>query len=358
MLVAFAFYTTLVICLNVIVMGGGSNLFPPEDLPTFTQDDIEEKILGSKIVIVSEQAMLNTIFLIKAAMLIMYLRLTSGLHQRKIVKGIAIYTACGWVGTELAFFFVCRPFSDYWAVPPHDPQCTTFEYYAITQACFNISSDLLMLGIMLPLLLQVNLPVKQKLALIGLFSMGFFVILAAILTKYFNLIDVYSTVYMLWYVRESSTAMYVANLPMIWPMLREWFPYLRKITPGHRSTNDTNRRTGGTNGNSMLRKSILNEKGSIPMSHVSKSKSNSQYTTMGTETDIERTGSAEQINRPPFDGPGIFTETTVEIDIDEGARSSIDDVEMGKAHNHHADTRTPYEWEKSPTITIHDRTRM
>jgi hypothetical protein len=348
MLAAFAWYTTLVVCLNVIVTGGGSNLFPLEDFPTFSQEEIEDKILGSKIVMVSEQAMLNTIYSIKACMLFMYLRLTMGLRQQKVVKGIAIYVACGWVGTELAFFFACRPFSGYWAVPPPDPQCTTLQHYSITQAAFNISSDLLMLAVMLPLLVQVNLPGKQKIALIGLFSMGSFVILAAILTKYFNLSDVYSTVYMLWYVRESSTAMYVANLPMIWPLLREWFPYLRKLTPGHRSSSN-NRNTGGNTGNSHLR-STTNEKGSLQLSNMSRGK-NSQYTSMGTETDIERCGSVERINKPAFDGQGILTETTVEIDVDEGS-SSIDDVDLGRPagriHHHHGEDsdRMRYEWEE------------
>jgi hypothetical protein len=52
-------------------------------------------------------------------------------------------------------------------------------------------------------------------------------ITAAILTKVFNLSNVYDTAYMLWYTREASVAVYVANLPMIWPLLREWVPYLR-----------------------------------------------------------------------------------------------------------------------------------
>jgi hypothetical protein len=49
------FYTGLIVCLNVIAQGGGSNLFPPEQFQTFTQLEIDERIKGSKIVIVSEQ---------------------------------------------------------------------------------------------------------------------------------------------------------------------------------------------------------------------------------------------------------------------------------------------------------------
>ena len=49
------FYTGLIVSLNVIAQGGGSNLFPPEQISEFTQLDIEERIKGSKIVVVSEQ---------------------------------------------------------------------------------------------------------------------------------------------------------------------------------------------------------------------------------------------------------------------------------------------------------------
>lgn len=52
-------------------------------------------------------------------------------------------------------------------------------------------------------------------------------IIAAILTKVYNLSDVYDTAYMLWYTREASVAVYVANLPGIWPLLRELIPFLR-----------------------------------------------------------------------------------------------------------------------------------
>jgi hypothetical protein len=347
MLVALGWYTALVICLNVVVTGGGSNLFPLEQLPTFSAEDIRERIKGSKIVVISEQAMLNTIYFNKACMLIMYRRLTMGLRQQKFVNAIAIYVALGWVGTELAFFFACRPFRGYWAVPPPNPQCTTLQHYAITQAVFNISSDLLMLGIMLPLLMQVNLAIKQKIALVGIFSMGSFVIVAAILTKVFNLGDIYSTEYMLWYIREASTAMYVANLPMIWPLLREWFPYLREMTPGHRSTS-SNRRTGTTSMCGM-RRAGPNNSATLPLSRLSKAK-NSQCYTMGTETDIERTASVERINKPPFAGHGILAETTVNIEVDDYT-SSMEELGSSEKQSQvlHLDghDRIQYGWEQT-----------
>jgi len=54
--------------------------------------------------------------------------------------------------------------------------------------------------------------------------------LAAILTKVYNLADVYSTDYMLWYIREASVAVCVTNVPLIWPLLREWFSFLRQLS--------------------------------------------------------------------------------------------------------------------------------
>ncbi|KAL1643330.1 hypothetical protein SLS58_005001 [Diplodia intermedia] len=232
MLLAAAWYTVLVVCLNAIAGGGGSNLFLPEEYASFTEQDIEDRILGSKVVVVSEQGMLNVIYTLKVCLLIMYGRLTTGVAQYRLVKFLFIYVAIGWVATEITFFTACRPFSGYWAVPPPNPQCTTLQHYAIVQACFNLSSDIGILIIPIPMITKLNMPLRQRLILGLVFSMGIFVIIAAILTKVYNLSDVYDTSYMLWYTREASVAVYVANLPLIWPLLREWFPCLRKLSTG------------------------------------------------------------------------------------------------------------------------------
>jgi hypothetical protein len=233
----------LIVCLNVICQGGGSNLYPPSMEGTFTPEEIQDRIFGSKIVVVSEQAMLNVIYTIKVCVLIMYGRLTLGLNTVRWVRVLAWYVGVGWVATELAFFTACRPFSGYWGMPPPDPQCTTLEYYAYVQGCFNISSDICMLFIPLPLIFRLYAPWRQKIVLVLIFGLGLFVIVAALLTKIFNLSDIWDPSYMLWYTREASVAVYVANLPMIWPLLRDWFPCLRSLTPGGNSN------SYGRNGN-------------------------------------------------------------------------------------------------------------
>lgn len=42
---------------------------------------------------------------------------------------------------------------------------------------------------------------------------------------------------MLWYTREASVAVYVANLPGIWPLLREHIRFLREHTNSYRTGN-------------------------------------------------------------------------------------------------------------------------
>jgi hypothetical protein len=134
--------------------------------------------------------MLNVIYTLKACLLIMYHRLTVGTTESKLVKLLGAYVAIGWASTQIAFFTACRPFYGYWAVPPPDPQCTTLQHYAIVQACFNLSSDVMMLFIALPMVYKLKLPLKQKIVLGVVFSMGIFVVsLAASTAKIEQLTD-------------------------------------------------------------------------------------------------------------------------------------------------------------------------
>ncbi|KAK5111994.1 hypothetical protein LTR62_004528 [Meristemomyces frigidus] len=234
MLLALCFYTTLVATIN-IVRFANSNLLPPGyDVDNLAASDIAERMYGSKLILVVEQCQICTIWLAKSCLLIMYLRLTTMRRENIAIKVLCGYVAFGFVFMEIFYFGVwCRPFYNYWAVPTPNIQCSAATNHLITNAVFNLTSDCAVIAIGLPMFLRLNLAWRKKIALISIFSLGFFVVLAAILNKVYSFTEPFGSLWTYWYVRESSTALLVANLPFVWT-------FWRRIT-GTASTNGLSR---------------------------------------------------------------------------------------------------------------------
>jgi len=213
-----------------------------EEVAQLTPAITAQRVNGSKWVFVSEHAMLLTIWSMKAAMLVLYARVTQGLMQRKILNGVIGWVVLSFVGDELALFTICRPLSQYWAVPVSNQQCASYQYYQIVNAVFNISTDILLLAIGLPPVLKARLSIQQKLILAVVFGMGSFVIVAAILRAIYCVVpSLVSYVYMNWYFREASVAVYITNAPAIWVLLREIFPGLQRLGYSTRKTTSGNK---------------------------------------------------------------------------------------------------------------------
>ncbi|KAL1794852.1 hypothetical protein ACET3X_006668 [Alternaria dauci] len=172
-----------------------SNLIPPgDDVSQYSEAEIKMRVYGSKLVLVVEQMQLITIWLVKACLLIMYNRMTLVLPQHKIVVATSIYVAIAFVVMEVLYLGVwCRPFNQYWAVPPNSKQCSAATNHLITNAVFNISSDLIILSIPMPLLFKVRLPKKNKTILFVIFCIGAFTIVAAVLNKYYSFTNPFGT---------------------------------------------------------------------------------------------------------------------------------------------------------------------
>jgi hypothetical protein len=94
---------------------------------------------------------------------------------------------------EILYFAVwCRPFSQYWAVPAYSSkcrdvreraplispaQCSAATHHLITNTVFNVSSDLIIISIPIPVLFRVRLQTrKNKIILCGLFMIGAFTV--------------------------------------------------------------------------------------------------------------------------------------------------------------------------------------
>lgn len=160
----------------------------------------------------------------KCCLLLLYWRLTQNLRQALVVKIAAGYVAGTYIIMEIFYFAVwCRPFHDYWQTPTDNTQCTTALHHLIMNLVFNLTSDILILSIPLPLFVRAHLQAKKKLLLIFPFSLGLFTMLCAILSKRLSFTHPFSSEWVYWYCREASTAMIVANMPYSWALIRKLF---------------------------------------------------------------------------------------------------------------------------------------
>ncbi|KAF2479135.1 hypothetical protein BDY17DRAFT_231359, partial [Neohortaea acidophila] len=229
MLLALCFYTTLISTIN-IVRYTNSNLLPPGfNINTITPHDRAQREYGSKLILVVEQCQCATVWLVKGCLVLLYLRLTSVHRENILIKILGAYVVITFVVMDILYFGVwCQPFHEYWAVPTDSSQCDAATNHLITNACFNLSSDVAMILIVLPIFLRMRLPWQKKIPLIFVFSLGLFTILAAILNKVYSFSDPFGSLWTYWYTRESSTALLVANLPFVFTL---WIkiPGLRKL---------------------------------------------------------------------------------------------------------------------------------
>ncbi|EXJ91065.1 hypothetical protein A1O1_04172 [Capronia coronata CBS 617.96] len=216
-------YTILIVFLN-IDLDVSTNLIDPAHPVVLTPHEISERTWGSKTVLLVEQCMCAVQWGTKYCLLLLYWRLTQNLMQNMVVKGAAIYVGVTYVVMEVLYFaYWCRPFHEYWAVPTSNQQCSTALHHLILNLVFNLTSDILIMSIPLPLLLKAHLELKRKLLLVFPFSLGLFTMLCAILSKRLSFTHPYSSQWVFWYCREASTAMIVANMPYSWALIRRIF---------------------------------------------------------------------------------------------------------------------------------------
>ncbi|KAF2666864.1 hypothetical protein BT63DRAFT_321328 [Microthyrium microscopicum] len=223
-IVALASHTAFIAAINKESHYSSNLIAPGENVNTFSAAERASRIYGSKLTVVVEQLQCLTVWLVKSCLVILYYRLTKSLRLNKFVIALGVYVLVGFIVMEILYFGVwCRPFHNYWALPTPSKQCDAATNHLITNAVFNISSDVIMLCIAFSLFVGNNLAWNRKLILGGVFGLGIFSILSAVLNKYYSFTHPFGSQWTFWYVRESSTALIVANIPFTWTLLRRMF---------------------------------------------------------------------------------------------------------------------------------------
>ncbi|KAB8079686.1 hypothetical protein BDV29DRAFT_187020 [Aspergillus leporis] len=223
MLVTTVLYILLTVYL-IEVDKYGTNGVPLDKIDEIDPSTFSDRIKGSKLVVVVEQLWLGLIWGCKACLLLLYATMTSGLPQHRIVKIIGAFCAVSFVLIEILFFGAwCHPFSAYWSMPPKNIQCSVYRSHLILSLALNVATDLMIMCIPLPLLIKAKLSLSKKITLCAVFSLGVFVILCSILSKYYSISQPYGDEWVDWYVREAATAVVVANIPQTWTLFRRMF---------------------------------------------------------------------------------------------------------------------------------------
>ncbi|KAL2016430.1 hypothetical protein VTK56DRAFT_3517 [Thermocarpiscus australiensis] len=225
MLVAGCTYTGFTVAVNEVAENG-SNYMDPAMAAALSPEGVATAVYGSKMTLVMEMCTLTTVWLVKACVCFLYYRLTKEAFEKQklAVKAIACYCAISYVlVVVLLLTYWCRPIQGYWSVPVVDSECATYYNHMKFATSFNISSDLMLILIPLPIVIRTRLPLKRKLILCCVLGLGVFNIIAAVLNRYYNFSNPHDLGYVYWYVAEVAVSICVGNIPLCWPLIRRVF---------------------------------------------------------------------------------------------------------------------------------------
>ncbi|GLA37342.1 hypothetical protein AnigIFM63309_004255 [Aspergillus niger] len=221
-IVALVLWVTEVFMFKFVFRFGANARLSDEQRASMEEWEIGEREFGAKCLLVSWVVYVTLIWVLKACMLFFYNRLTIGLVQQKFVKVAAGLCLCTYVAAILTILLHCNPVSKMWQIYPNPGKaCTQGSANYIAILVTNILTDVVVLSIPLPLLIQVQLPWRRKLVIGLLLFGGVFVMVAAVFRCVLSLWHIESVnTSNLWATRETVIAIITVNIPCIWPLLR------------------------------------------------------------------------------------------------------------------------------------------
>lgn len=197
------------------------------------------RVLGSKIQLAGWSVYGTLLWSLKGSLLVLYSRLTAGLdrHYGIRIRVGYVFVVVSYLAVIMNLMLGCRPFHRYWQIDP-DPGnvCQpavaneiVWIYYA-----FNVTTDIYLLTIPLPMLFISTMKLWRKIGLMLLFSGGTLVIVCATVRCviiYTNPIEGAQNAGS-WAVRETFVATVTTNLPIVYPLFHKLLTMVLDTLPG------------------------------------------------------------------------------------------------------------------------------
>ncbi|KPM40561.1 hypothetical protein AK830_g5978 [Neonectria ditissima] len=239
---------------------------------TLSEHDLKDFIKGSKLQLAAWYSYTALIWSLKGTMLCFFSRMTIGTWHNLFVKAVSIICGVSYLAVFLTVTFGCFPTHKNWQVVP-DPgeKCTLKMQNFLVTTTLNVITDALILGIPLPLLWKLQVPLKKKLVIGLLLSSGAFVIAAAIIRVVLTLSANPSALTINgWGVRETIVGIITVNIPILRPIFsRRFWTWGRSPISSSTMTNTGPGKSTDITGPYELTPSINDRVGSKPREHGS-----------------------------------------------------------------------------------------
>ncbi|CAI9634724.1 unnamed protein product [Alternaria burnsii] len=221
--------------LGVYVHGFANDGMTPQERSALSRDDPEYgmRVTGSKIQVAGWTIAACLLWSLKLCVALFYLRLTNGLYKYATRICVAfVFIVTSFIAVIFTIYFSCRPFHHYWQINP-DPgnACTAAVSKNLIWVTFvfNVLTDIYLLLIPMPMLWKSSMKRYKKIASMVVLGAGMLVIVCAVVKTFYLISDPYNSAELTasWGTRETFIAIFTTNLPMIFPLLRNWFaPFL------------------------------------------------------------------------------------------------------------------------------------
>jgi hypothetical protein len=162
--------------------------------------------------------------LIKAGILLQYLTIATTPLQRRCVLGLLCFVILFCSFTTLSAVLLCIPVTNAWNMKVFPEGCWNTATVNTVSTSVNMSTDIAIYALPIPILIKLRLPTRKKFGLVGVFSIAFLAIGASIgrltsLGTWNHTQDfVRSSMIPLWGAIEADSAMIAVSLPLLKPL--------------------------------------------------------------------------------------------------------------------------------------------
>lgn len=171
--------------------------------------------------------------LTKVCIILLYLRIFNKIRWFRwacwfLLGSVASYC----LASVMATVFQCSPIERSFD-KSIDGHCVNNSQFWYANAGFSIATDIIILLLPMPLVYQLQVPMPQKVALMAVFALGFFVVVTSCLR--ITTLDIlattpdttYDITNVMWTIIEPNVAVVCACLPILRPLIVKLVPILR-----------------------------------------------------------------------------------------------------------------------------------